>query len=352
MSSFAETLCHPVNKNQVPVYRGFNWPCFFFGPIWFAVKGMWLWALGSLAISAMTCGFSWLVFPFFANGLHRKHLLNAGYLSVAQAHGAQPIPGVMQVQQPMYVQQPVPVAFVNPSPVMVQGSTMTPPLAGVNIPSQGLPTFASNSPRLPGSFKSHRFLLVRSQEKMFSAKFTFLIVDVDTPGLLFTIGTTMTLMNSFNTTVRTLDGTTFLQIKGGGITSPLTTEVSDSAGNVIGSVKRKGMLELHEFQAFDAAGNLLFDTKAKDKGFASNLFLQIIANGQPTAELKELDIDVVKQQIGTKWEQLDTKNWQSISGYGGAEPYLLEINTDVGDLTKTMLFVLMFSARWIRSEGR
>ena len=352
MSSFAETLCHPVNKNQVPVYRSFSWPCFFFGPIWFAVKGMWLWALGSLVVSGMTCGFSWIVFPFFANGLHRKHLLNAGYLSIAQVQGTQPMPGVMQVQQPMmYVQQPMPVAMPQ-SPVMAQGSTMTQPLAGVNLPAQGLPTFASNSPRLPGSFKSRRFVFVRSQEKMFSAKFTFLVVDLDTPGLLFTIGTTMTITNSFNTTVRTLDGNTFLQIKGGGFASPLTTEVSDNAGNVIGSVKRKGMLELHEFQAFDAAGNILFDTKAKDKGFSSNLFLQIVANGQPIAELKELDMDAVKQQLGTKWSQLDTKNWQSLSGFGGAEPYVLEINTDMGDLTKTMLFVLLFSARWIRSEGR
>ena len=43
-------------------------------------KSMWGWAIISFLLSWMTLGFSNLIFPFFANGLHQNYLLKLGYL--------------------------------------------------------------------------------------------------------------------------------------------------------------------------------------------------------------------------------------------------------------------------------
>ena len=90
MSTKAGQLFHPTNKQPTDIYNGFSWPCFFFGPLWFAVKGLWLWAVVSFLLGGVTLGLSWIIFPFFANGMHRKHLLSAGYLTAEQAQTVQP----------------------------------------------------------------------------------------------------------------------------------------------------------------------------------------------------------------------------------------------------------------------
>jgi hypothetical protein len=85
MSTSIGTLYRPTNKQPETIYKGFSWPCLALGPIWFAVKGLWLWAVASSFIIFITFGISWLVFPFVANGIYRKHLLRNGWLDEEQA---------------------------------------------------------------------------------------------------------------------------------------------------------------------------------------------------------------------------------------------------------------------------
>lgn len=81
MSTRIGSLINPVNRQAVYIYKGFSWPCLFLGPIWFLVKGMWMWAILALIITIISSGLSFLVFPFFANGLYVKKLRSQGYLS-------------------------------------------------------------------------------------------------------------------------------------------------------------------------------------------------------------------------------------------------------------------------------
>ena len=80
MSTPSGNLYHPINSHPVPIYTGFSWPNLFFGVFWFMFKSMWGWAIISFLLSWMTFGFSNLIFPFFANGLHQNYLLKLGYL--------------------------------------------------------------------------------------------------------------------------------------------------------------------------------------------------------------------------------------------------------------------------------
>lgn len=84
MSRPAGTLHHPVNHHSLAIYKGSSWPCLFAGCFWYLLKGMPLVALVAFLIGFCTLGFSWLVFPFLANGQHRDHLLRQGYLTREQ----------------------------------------------------------------------------------------------------------------------------------------------------------------------------------------------------------------------------------------------------------------------------
>jgi len=67
------------------VYKGFSWPAFFFGALWYAAKGMWGMAILSLVVSMFTVGIAWLfVFPFMANRQYREHLATRGYRMASQ----------------------------------------------------------------------------------------------------------------------------------------------------------------------------------------------------------------------------------------------------------------------------
>lgn len=112
MSSSAGKMFHPINHASIDIYEGFSWPCLFFGPLWYAAKGLWLWAVAELFIVCFTCGCAWIIFPFFANKMHRKHLESQGYLSDSQ---------VMNTQN-----------------ARQQYTTFTQPLAGINVPVQSV----------------------------------------------------------------------------------------------------------------------------------------------------------------------------------------------------------------------
>ena len=58
-----------------------------FGFIYFAVKGVWRHAVASLVLGMFTLGFSWLVYPFFAQSIMKKHYLNMGWIPADENHG-------------------------------------------------------------------------------------------------------------------------------------------------------------------------------------------------------------------------------------------------------------------------
>ena len=77
-------LYHPINNYGEKLYKGFSFPCLFFGFFWFIYKGMYGWAVGSFLAAFLTFGISNLFFPFFANKMHKNHLLKLGYLNSSQ----------------------------------------------------------------------------------------------------------------------------------------------------------------------------------------------------------------------------------------------------------------------------
>lgn len=64
-------------------YDGWSWPCFFFGPIWYLVKGMWGIGLLWLALAIVSASALWFlgifVMPAIANRQYREHLGSRGY---------------------------------------------------------------------------------------------------------------------------------------------------------------------------------------------------------------------------------------------------------------------------------
>ena len=85
-------LIHPYNGDRQNVSFDANIGRFlgalFFGPIYFAVKGMWgaafLWLLIVFPLSLCTFGAVGIIAAFFANGLYRSHLLAKGYVGEVQ----------------------------------------------------------------------------------------------------------------------------------------------------------------------------------------------------------------------------------------------------------------------------
>lgn len=84
MSKFSGYLYHPINHHPESVYTGFSWPCFFVSPLWYAAKGVWTWALISLALNLFTYGIGGIFLACYANEQHRQFLLGKGYLTEEQ----------------------------------------------------------------------------------------------------------------------------------------------------------------------------------------------------------------------------------------------------------------------------
>lgn len=81
MGKYSGRVYHPHAKGtEKNVFKGFSWPSLVFGFFWFAVKEMWGWFVISIILVFITFGISWFVFPFFANRLYTKDLMDKGYL--------------------------------------------------------------------------------------------------------------------------------------------------------------------------------------------------------------------------------------------------------------------------------
>lgn len=71
-------------KNQLGFTKeikiGFSWTTLFFGCFPALFRSDWKWAAIMFLAACLTCGLSWLVFPFVYNRLYINDLLSNGYL--------------------------------------------------------------------------------------------------------------------------------------------------------------------------------------------------------------------------------------------------------------------------------
>jgi hypothetical protein len=56
--------------------------CLLFGCFYFAVKGVWTHAIAAFFLAIVTVGISWLIYPFFATPIIRKHYLQCGWFEI------------------------------------------------------------------------------------------------------------------------------------------------------------------------------------------------------------------------------------------------------------------------------
>ena len=57
--------------------------CTLFGPLYLAHKGIWRHALIETALTPVTLGLAWLVYPFFARSLLRAQLVKQGWEDIS-----------------------------------------------------------------------------------------------------------------------------------------------------------------------------------------------------------------------------------------------------------------------------
>src|SRR6266478_708588 len=62
-----------------------------FGPLYFAVKGVWTHAIVSAIVGICTFGLSWLIYPFFASKIMRTHYLRKGWIEIGENEEWRPL---------------------------------------------------------------------------------------------------------------------------------------------------------------------------------------------------------------------------------------------------------------------
>lgn len=89
MGTYVGQLVHPGTGLSRPMYAGWSWPAFFFGCLWYFVKGMWGYGFIYLLVSATVIGWPFALFiaPMWANRQLTEHLGGKGYVR-ASATGA------------------------------------------------------------------------------------------------------------------------------------------------------------------------------------------------------------------------------------------------------------------------
>lgn len=74
----AQDFVDPVTGRTERIAWAWLWTLLF-GPAYFAYKGAWFHAVASFVALLLTLGLSWLVYPFLAARLLRKHYLHQGW---------------------------------------------------------------------------------------------------------------------------------------------------------------------------------------------------------------------------------------------------------------------------------
>jgi predicted RNA-binding Zn-ribbon protein involved in translation (DUF1610 family) len=82
-SRSAQAFVNPANGHVERIGSAWAW-CLVFGPIYFAVKGVWGHAALSLVLALATGGVSMLIYPFFAAKAVRSHYLRHGWQSARE----------------------------------------------------------------------------------------------------------------------------------------------------------------------------------------------------------------------------------------------------------------------------
>lgn len=71
---------HPDNGHVEKGYGLLSWLwVLLFGPIYWAVKGVWRHVVASILLGFLTFGISHLIYPFFTYSILRKHYLRTGW---------------------------------------------------------------------------------------------------------------------------------------------------------------------------------------------------------------------------------------------------------------------------------
>ena len=73
------TFTRPSNGFTVRIQAPRFWT-FLFGPLYFAVHGVWSHAFISFVVAVFTAGLSWLVYPWFAPSILERAYLRDGWL--------------------------------------------------------------------------------------------------------------------------------------------------------------------------------------------------------------------------------------------------------------------------------
>lgn len=83
MGTRAAVMVQESTGLQVQTYRGWSWPCFFFGSLWYMAKGMWglglLWFVFSIATASVLHWIGIFYFSAVANRQYLEHLGARGY---------------------------------------------------------------------------------------------------------------------------------------------------------------------------------------------------------------------------------------------------------------------------------
>lgn len=72
---------HPTNNYVEEVRHPGLW-CLLFGCFYLVYKGAWIAGIMAALLAFLTFGFSWLIFPFFAQGLVQRSYLQRGWIPV------------------------------------------------------------------------------------------------------------------------------------------------------------------------------------------------------------------------------------------------------------------------------
>jgi hypothetical protein len=72
---------NPANGYVEEIDGAMLWT-FLLGPFYLGFKGLWGWAILGFVAAFFSFGLFWLVLPFFAEGVIRKHFLQKGWVEV------------------------------------------------------------------------------------------------------------------------------------------------------------------------------------------------------------------------------------------------------------------------------